>query len=334
MRSPIRVNWALGVAVGGIDAHLQRRQFHPRLHHVFLERLDFIQVRSPRRNRGKRAGSSQAVGCKRPGHAAERRRQRERRRQQGKPADARPGALGGRRACRHRQRRPRLAARKAWARPCRARCAGPRRCELDLPRRGGRFAILGISIRGVSIAGAPILAMSGLGVAPGSGAADFGASALGASDLVASGLVASRLGRQNPPAPMPSSAKRLRRLSRTGTAASPPDKECPSAIVSCLPIKCPHNAPGDWKPWRLPTGYYLAGGRRLGPIAGVARTPTSTNVVIKLRDSDAGSAGAAASSGSCRPTPPCRARSGSADRRCGSAPPRSCRSPGSTDPRP
>ena len=65
------------VAVGGIDADLQRRQFHPRLHDVFLERLDFIQVLFAPPQPRERTGSSQTVGCERSGHAAERRRQRE-----------------------------------------------------------------------------------------------------------------------------------------------------------------------------------------------------------------------------------------------------------------
>src|SRR3954453_3237411 len=117
------------------------------------------------------------------------------------------------------------------------------------------FATLGVSIRGVSI-----LAASGLGVTPSSGAADFGASGLSASDLVASGLIASGLIVRSAGANA-IFGEALASASRTGTAASPPDKDCPSAIVSSLPIKCPYHAPGDWKPWALPTGYYLAGGR-------------------------------------------------------------------------
>src|SRR3954463_5113076 len=100
------------------------------------------------------------------------------------------------------------------------------------------FATLGVSIRGVSI---------------------LAASGLGASDLVASGLIASGLIVRSAGGNAFGAA--LAAASRTGTAASPPDKDCPSAIVSSLPIKCPHHAPGDWKPWELPTGYYLAGGR-------------------------------------------------------------------------
>src|SRR3954466_15982198 len=122
------------------------------------------------------------------------------------------------------------------------------------------FATLGVSIRGVSIVGAPILAASGLDVTPGSGAADFGASDLNASDLVASGLIASDL-IVRPAGANAIFGEALAAAPRTGPAASPPDKDCPSAIVSSLPIQCPQHAPGDWKPWELPTGYYLAGGR-------------------------------------------------------------------------
>src|SRR6478609_645138 len=194
------------------------------------------------------------------------------------------------------------------------------------------FATLGVSIRGVSIVGAPILAASGLDVTPGSGAADFGASDLSASDLVASGLIASDLIVRSADANAVF-GEALASASRTGAAASPLDKVCPSEIVSSLPIKCPHHAPGDWKPWALPTGYYLAGGRPTDRSPGL-RAVTSTNVVIRLRDTDAGSGERRQAPGRSRPTPPCRARSDNAGRRCGSAPPRSCRSPGSTDPRP
>src|ERR1700756_2898383 len=40
------------VAVGRIDAELQRRQFDPRLHHVLFEPLDVLEGRSPRRGGG------------------------------------------------------------------------------------------------------------------------------------------------------------------------------------------------------------------------------------------------------------------------------------------
>src|SRR4029077_2364964 len=149
------------------------------------------------------------------------------------------------------------------------------------------FATLGVSIRGVSIAGTPILAASGLGVTPSSGAADFGASGLSASDLVAPGLISSDLIVRSAGANA-IFGEALASASRTGTAASPLDKDCPSAIVSSLPIKCPHHAPGDWKPWQVPTRYCLTA---CGPTDRSPGPPalTSTNVVIKLRDTDAGS---------------------------------------------
>src|SRR6516162_8701277 len=76
------------VAVGGIDAELQRRQLDPRLHHVLLERLGFLERRSPR-DGGDRTGPCKAVGHQRAHHRAERRRQRERSRQHRKSADIR-----------------------------------------------------------------------------------------------------------------------------------------------------------------------------------------------------------------------------------------------------
>src|SRR6476660_3718387 len=178
------------------------------------------------------------------------------------------------------------------------------------------FATLGVSIRGVSIAGTPILAAPGLGVTAGSGAADLGASDLGVSDLVASGLIASDLIFRSAGANA-IFGEALASASRTGAGASPPDKDCPSAIVSSLPIKCPHHAPGDWKPWELPIGYYLAGGCTTDRSPG-SQAPPSINVVIRLRDTDAGSGERRQAPGRSRPKPPCRARSDNAGQRCGS----------------
>ena len=84
------------VAVGGIDAEFQRRQFDPRLHHVLFEPLDVLEGRSSRRDGGNGGGPREAVGRQRAHHAAERRRQRERRRQDRESADVRRSALLGR----------------------------------------------------------------------------------------------------------------------------------------------------------------------------------------------------------------------------------------------
>ena len=330
MRSPIRVNWALGVAVGGIDAHLQRSQFHPRLHHVFLERLDFIQVRSPRRNRGERSGSSQAVGCKRPGHAAERRRQRERRRQQGEPAYARPGALGGRRACRHRRHRPRLAGAEGLGSSMSGAMRGASTLASFRVARSSRLGCL--DARGVACRRRrswPCRAWARR------------ASGLGASDLGARPWrlgFGARLGRFELGRQIRRRQCHLRRSACVGLkdrhGRVPAGQGVPIRDRLVLAHKRSPQCAGGLETMAVTNWLLFGWWASHGPIARVRASPASTNVVIRLRDSDAGSAGPRQAPERCRPTPPCHARSGSAGRRCGSAPPRSCRSPGSTDPRP